>query len=118
MNAWTTDYLVLWLRAFLLTQVIEIPIYMRIARCSFWQAFGASGITHPVLWFAIFSFLPLPYLWLCVVGELWAWLGEAAYLKWVVKTEPRLSRAVLWSLIANASSAGLGELCRWLIGYP
>jgi hypothetical protein len=36
-----------WLQAFVFTQIVEVPIYMRSMRCSVWAAFGASAITHP-----------------------------------------------------------------------
>jgi hypothetical protein len=114
----TGDYLVAWLRAFAFTQLVEVPIYMRFARATPAQAFGASAITHPLLWFVIFPLSPLGYTATSIAGELWVWLVEAAYLRWIVRIEPRLHRALLWSLLANAASEGLGELCRWAFGYP
>jgi hypothetical protein len=113
----TGAYVLAWLRAFAFTQVVEVPIYMRVARVTAWQGFVASLITHPVLWFVIFPYLPASYDTKTIVGELWVWLTEAAYLR-LMRYEPRLYRALLWSLIANGASLGLGELCRLLVGYP
>jgi hypothetical protein len=103
-----------WLYAFLFTQMVEIPIYAVGLRVSLLAAFGASAITHPVLWFVLFPHLHLSYLWLVVVGESFAVLVEAAYFAFVF----RRRRALLWSLLANASSLGLGLLSRFLFGMP
>jgi len=115
--AFTSAYLLAWLRAFAFTQLVEVPIYVRGARVSAAQGFVASALTHPVLWFVIFPLSPASYDTTTVVGELWVWLTEAAYLR-LMRYEPRLHRALLWSLIANGASLGLGELCRLLVGYP
>jgi hypothetical protein len=48
-----------------------------------------------------------------VIAELYAWLFEAAYARGL-----GLKRAVLWSLLANGGSLGLGELTRYLWGWP
>lgn len=114
----TEGYILAWLRAFVFTQLVEVPIYMRLARTTPAVAFGASAITHPILWFVIFPLMPGGFAVKLAVGELFAWLGEAAYLRYVVRVEPSLARALAWSLIANAASAGLGELCRALTGLP
>lgn len=42
-----------WLLAFLFTQAIEIPIYMRGLRVRVYEALGASAFTHPIVWFVI-----------------------------------------------------------------
>ena len=111
-----------WLAAFIFTQLIEIPIYFRGLSCSLWAAFGASAITHPIVWFGFFS----PY-WRnfyssgtafyyshLVMAELFAWLAEAAYFRFLFKKQ----RALLWAAIANAASLGLGFLSRYLFGVP
>ena len=104
-----------WLQAFLFTQIIEVPIYMRTMRCSGWAAFGASTITHPIVWFGFFHHaVPGSYTTKIVAAELFAWLAEAAYFRfgW------RYRRAWLWALCANAASFGLGMLSRHLFGVP
>ena len=107
-------YFQTWFWAFLFTQLVEVPIYAVGLRVSLLAAFGASAITHPLLWFAIFPYLHLPYVWLIVVGEGFAWLVEAVYLALVC----RRRRAWLWSAIANGASFGVGMLSRYLFGVP
>jgi hypothetical protein len=105
-----------WLIAFVFTQMVEVPVYSRGLRVGLLPAFGASAITHPILWFVIFPFLPLPYLWLVVVGEAFAFLAEAAYFAFLVR-RPWV-RALLWSALANGASYGIGMLSRTLFGVP
>jgi len=120
-----------WLLAFVFTQAIEMPIYRKGARATWAEAFGASALTHPMVWFVLPGWVrdgyvawlaPHPSLrldssgqWLLmlVVVETFAVLVEAAYLAYL-----RRPRPLLWSLVANASSAGLGLLCRRIFGYP
>lgn len=103
-----------WLVAFLFTQMVEVPVYSRGLGVSLPSAFGASAITHPILWFVVFPYLPLPYLWLIVVGEAFAFLVEAAYFAYLL----RRRRALLWSALANAASFATGMLSRQLFGVP
>jgi hypothetical protein len=104
-----------WLRAFVFTQLVEVPIYMRATRASLPVAFGASALTHPIVWFVFFS--PrwnASYETRFVAAELFAWLAEAAYFRFLWKKP----RALLWSLCANAASLGLGLLSRHWFGVP
>jgi hypothetical protein len=103
-----------WLYAFAFTQLVEIPIYAVGLRVGLLAAFGASAITHPILWFVLFRFVPLPYVWLIIVGETFAVAVEAGYFAIVF----RRRRALLWSLVANGASFGTGMLSRWLFGGP
>lgn len=103
-----------WLLAFLFTQMVEVPIYWIGLRVGILPALGASAITHPILWFAVFPYLHLPYIWLIVIGESFALLVEAAYFGWIF----RRPRALLWSALANGTSFGAGMLSRWLFGIP
>jgi hypothetical protein len=103
-----------WLIAFVFTQMVEVPIYSRGLRVGVLPAFGASAITHPILWFVIFPYLPLPYLWLIVVGETFALLVEGAYFAFFFHRK----RALLWSALANGASFGVGMLSRHLFGVP
>ena len=127
-----------WFWAFLFTQVIEMPIYCvalgrradprsgeRLASESLrWRlgfAFLASMATHPYVWFVI---APLMYsrLWTEVVAS-WPALADWHYTLYFVVAESfavaaealllralRVPRALLWSLGANATSAGIGLL--------
>jgi hypothetical protein len=112
-----TAYVLAWLRAFAVTQLVEVPVYTRVCRATRAQAFGASLVTHPILWFVIFPHLHASYLGKCVAGELFAWLVEAAYLR-ALRIEPRWPRALLCSLAANGASVAVGLLLRALTGYP
>ena len=104
-----------WLRAFLFTQLVEVPIYMRGPGCSLLAAFGASLLTHPVVWFVFFSpRWDAGYTTKTIAAELFAWFGEAAYLRFAC----RRPHALAWSLCANAASLGLGLLSRSLFGVP
>lgn len=114
-----------WLGAFLFTQVVECPIYARALRdverrrwLRLLVAWGASTITHPIVWFLI------PELWLqsgraggywgmVVVAEAFAIAVEALYL-WGFGVR----RAMAWALGANLASVCLGLLSRHLFGWP
>jgi len=104
-----------WLRAFLFTQLVEVPIYVRGLRCGPLVAFGASAITHTIVWFGFFSpHWHAAYASRFAAAELFAWLAEAAYFRLLF----RRRRALAWSLVANAASVGLGLLSRRLFGAP
>ena len=104
-----------WLLAFLFTQAIEVPLYLRALRTSPHRlliAFGASTLTHPVVWF-VFPRVPLAYAPMVALAELFAVLTEAWWLHLF-----GLRRAWRWSLAANMTSLGLGLLCRAAWGWP
>jgi hypothetical protein len=104
-----------WLQAFLFTQIVEVPIYVRSMRCSVWAAFGASALTHPIVWFGFFHpAFPGSYVTKIIAAELFAWLAEAAYFRFAFKRK----RAWLWAFCANAASFSLGLLSRRLFGVP
>jgi hypothetical protein len=100
-----------WAQAFVATQLIEVPIYWRsMPGRPAWQrllvGLGASTITHPFVWLAILN-LPGRYdvkLWAAEAG---AWLVEAAWLRAF-----GVRRALLWSLVANGVSLGIGTIAR------
>jgi hypothetical protein len=119
-----------WLFAFLLTQAIEIPIYLRplralSCRSSVWSrialAFAASALTHPVVWFV------LPAVWeswapgavssswtlYAVFLESFAVAGEALYLRLLGVPHP-----LRWSLLANGASFTAGLLSWCLFRWP
>ena len=107
-------YFQAWAVAFLFTQMVEVPIYAVGLRVGIPSAFGASAITHPLLWFVLFPYLNLSYVWQIVVGESFAVLVEAAYFAFLL----RRRRALLLSVLANAASFGTGMLSRCLFGVP
>jgi len=114
-----------WLGAFVFTQVVEGPIYVRAQRgqkrslgAKVILALVASAITHPIVWFVI------PAVWMHArqLGGYWAMVAiaeafavgvEAAYF-WALG----LKRPWLWALGANVASAGLGFLSRAAFGWP
>lgn len=107
------SYAVAWAWAFVFTQLIEVPIYLRMLRCSAARAFGASALTHPLIW-AVFPQLPLGYAPAVALAELFAWLAEALYF-----ARPHGLRRALWaSLCANAASCVLGFVSRGLFDAP
>lgn len=108
-----SSYVVDWLWAFAFTQLIEMPVYVRRIGCSPLRAFGASALTHPLIWF-VFPYLHMGYIWAVVLMELFAWLGEASYFARPYGVRRSLGTA----LLANASSCLLGSLSRWLVGVP
>ena len=108
------EYLGAWLFAFAFTQIVEIPIYRRLFRCSVLRAFGASALTHPVVWFVIFPRWDASYVVKSVGAELFAWSVEAAYFAWTVG----FRRALAGAFVANAASVALGLLSRYLFGVP
>ena len=134
-----------WFSAFMFTQALEVPIYLvalrgrvdargvPLARESLrWRlgfAFLASMATHPYVWF-VFPYLFTSRAWQSVVGA-WPVLGEWRWGLFLAVAESfavlaeglllralRVPRALLWALLANATSAGLGLLLRALVGWP
>lgn len=94
--------------AFLLTESIEVPLYlygMRGDSPLHWRlaaAFGASAVTHPAVWF-VFPALSLPYWAYFAIAETFAVVVEWLYLRAF-----GVPNALLLSLLANATSAGVG----------
>ncbi len=111
----STRFVVRWFAAFVFTQIVEIPIYRRTLHVGFWAAFGASAITHPLIWLFMRSQVwHASWLVQVAVVELFAWLGEAAYFRLALRRQ----RVLLWSFVANAASFGLGLSARALLGWP
>ena len=104
-----------WLIAFVFTQLVEVPIYSTALPCRPLVAFGASAITHPIVWFVICgSWWEAPWTAKVVTAELFAWLAETIYFAVVF----RKRRAWLWAFVAHAASFGAGRLSRSLFGSP
>ncbi|MFO0760935.1 MAG: hypothetical protein U0359_30945 [Byssovorax sp.] len=120
-----------WALAFTFTQAVEIPIYRRMLRVSIPKAFGASALTHPVVWFLMPSladwlFAKMASRGMAIVhqevfrtaafallAEGFAVLAEALYFRALKAPRPLLA-----SLAANGASALLGYLCWRLTGFP
>jgi hypothetical protein len=115
-----------WLWAFLLTQTVEVPIYLRALLSrddperafERWQgallvAFAASAITHPIVWFVMPRLVPSSYVLMVAVAETFAVLTEAAWLRGF-----GLRRALWWTLFANAASVLVGLGLRRTFGWP
>ncbi len=104
-----------WARAFVFTQLVEVPIYRGVAKVPIGFAFSLSAITHPIVWFVFFSErYSLGYDARLAAAETFAVLAEAAMLA----TRAPFGRALGIALLANASSAGLAAVTRVLWGMP
>lgn len=111
-----------WSIAFCFTQLVEMGVYVRAhaplsdgtqrpiaERLAI--AFGASGITHPLVWFVIpdvaMNGLGIAEWWHVVaIAEVFAVLTEAIYLRAF-----GVRWAILWSLAANGTSFVGGLFC-------
>jgi hypothetical protein len=121
----TRAYVHAWLSAFLLTELVEAPVYRVFARTSWTVALVASAITHPFVWF-VFPFLglelDLPWAATATVSELFAWIVEAAWLVLAGRrgfAPPTSSpRALVVSLVANAASVAVGFVTRSFFDWP
>ncbi len=109
-----------WLGAFALTQLVETPIYARalaprgpdrLTRLAL--AFGASALTHPVVFFGFPRWFPDDYWTGVAAAELFAVCIEALYLRRL-----GVDRAIAWSLLANAASVAVGLSSRAALGWP
>ena len=119
----TLAWLGSWLGAFALTQVVEMGVYAntpgppRPLRERLAIAFGASAITHPIVWFVITPlYLPLELDWwtLVTVAEIFAFVTEGL---WMAAFSHRLSYAFGASLLANGLSFTIGLFCYELLGW-
>ncbi len=101
-----------WLGAFAVTQLVEVPIYLRATRGRWVVAFCASLLTHPVVFFGFPRWF----------GEYWT--GVAAAEAFAVGVEAAwlsgfgVRRSVWWALFANALSVAVGLGLRAAVGWP
>jgi hypothetical protein len=104
-----------WARAFVFTQVVEMPIYLRGTDGRWGVSFLASTWTHPLVWFVIPELVPdaWGYWGLVAVAEAFAIVAEAAWLY-----SRGVRRALLWSFLANSASSVAGLLLRACFGAP
>jgi hypothetical protein len=113
-----------WLIGFGLTLAFELPVVLWLLRRvepGLWRrlrvALFANLVTHPLVWF-FFPLLPIRYVAIVTVSELWAFGAEAWFYATIVSGLGP-SRALLTSFLANATSFGLGWVVvnqwgRWL----
>lgn len=101
-----------WALAFVLTQLVEVPILAAWLRAKplrerLLLAFGASALTHPILWLVLRPLLlPTSMVAYVVVGEAFATLVEA----WYLRRFGGLEHALLASVSSNAASWTVGRL--------
>jgi len=120
-----------WLSAFLFTEAVEVPIYLACMQLPadddrpraldgpggrLAVAFGASLVTHPIVWFLIPRIPAGSYAEMVARAEAFAIVAEAFYFYALGFFNGR--RAFLWSLAANAASATLGLVSRSTFGWP
>lgn len=120
-----------WISAFAFTQAVEVPLYVAAVRRSvrlgatqrplglaaqIALAFGASAVTHPIVWFLIPRLPCGSYAEMVARAELFAVLVEGFYF--YALEVFTLRRALFWSLLINGASASLGLLSRWAFGWP
>jgi hypothetical protein len=101
-----------WIGWFLFTQIVELPIYSWPLRGRVAVAFGASALTHPVVWF-VFPRFGMDWTPMAVSAETFAVVVEALWLRAF-----GVKRALLWSLLGNAASFGLGLASHAFWGVP
>jgi hypothetical protein len=130
----TRELALRWLVAFVITQAVECPVYVRFFRVRPVVAFGASAITHPIVCFV------MPHVWEAlyvraiaarpglalgaeayfvgygVLAETFAIVVEALYLARVARLG--LRRGALASIAANGASGLVGLACSYLFGWP
>ena len=95
-----------WLIAFAITQAVEVPIYGLGATERKWGvAFGASLITHPIVWFVFPRYFPGSYPVMIACAELFAVAIEATWLATF-----GVRRPIEWSFFANLASFSTGVL--------
>ena len=106
-----------WAAAFALTQLVEMPIYVRALgrrRHRTAVAFAASAITHPIIWFVVPAlWMGRSYFAMAFASEAFAVLAEAMWL-----TRFGVRRALAWSFAANGASVCVGLAVRAAFGWP
>jgi len=107
-----------WFHAYLLTQAVEIPIYLAATRgkplrARVMIAAAASTLTHPMVWFVIPALGWPSYDAYFIGAESFAFAVEALLLWSLAVPKP-----LLWSLLANAGSVVVGLILREAFGWP
>ena len=111
-----SGYVEEWARAFALTLVIEVPLYMGLlrregftARSAFGAALAVNACSHPLFWFALPPFAPEAAF--LAVGEMLVVAVETAILyAWAtyINAKRRFGRLLFIVLVVNAVSMGVG----------
>lgn len=115
-----------WLVAYCFTHLVEMGVYVnalglsgdtaRPMRERLAIAFGASAITHPLVWFAIPDAcyeLGLSHWWTIVaIAEAFALIAETLWL-----AAFGVRRAFFWSFFANGSSYLVGLFCYLVLDW-
>ncbi len=116
----------LWLRAFALTLLIEIPLYVALdsyfrkikSSKTYLRAVLAATLgtftTHPLLWF-VWPYVITNYILYVITGEILAVLIEALCL-FAIARPVSLKHAAIISLVANAVSFGVGTVIQSIWG--
>ena len=122
-------FVLAWLQAFMLTQTVELAIHAHAPglptplRQRLAIGFGASAITHPMVWFVIpplvTQALSLPdfetEFWIAVaIAEAFALSVETL---WLFLFGARLPHALAVAAIANATSFTIGLVCYQRLGW-
>ncbi len=102
-----------WLAGFVLTQVVEAPIYRFGAKARWPVALLASTFTHPIVWFVFPLLTRLSYWEMVACAELFAVVAEALWLR-----ANKVAFASAWSVVANAASVVIGLGLRAAFGAP
>jgi hypothetical protein len=112
------SFVELWVRAFVFTQIVEVPVYLALAKTRVWKAFSLTLVTHPLLWFVYWKLVTLPRSEKTLLGELGVLAVESAML--FAYERPRLPwwKATAVAFAANAASYLAGEATRALWGFP
>ncbi|MEP7121207.1 MAG: hypothetical protein ABJE95_09870 [Byssovorax sp.] len=111
-----------WLKAFLLTVVVETPIAAALFRSAEPRlsrrvalVLLANLASHPAVWF-IFPELGLPYFPALLLAETWAVLLEAGFYRLTFEKSDAVESLGI-SALANGASLGLGLLVRAATGW-
>lgn len=104
-----------WLVAYVFTQAIEVPLYLRITDGRWSTSVLASTLTHPIVWFVFPALCPLSwgYWGMVAAAETFAVLGETAWLR-----ANGVVGALKWAFLVNAASAVGGLLLRATFDVP
>jgi len=116
--AWHPPPFSAWLISFLKTLVVEIPIYVFLARSSVpwrraaWAALACTVVTHPALWY-LWPHVTDDFRIYIVTGELIVALVESVVFYYLARPVSYIL-ALSASFFANAASYGFWALIKYL----
>lgn len=115
-------FVTLWLKAFLLTVLVETPLAAALLRRAEPRlgrrvalVIFANVASHPAVWF-IFPALGMPYTPMLVLAEAWAVLSEAVFYRLVFEKTDAVEAFGI-SALANGASFGIGLLVHAATGW-